>query len=94
MHVYRKLHYFIAIPSSSTGEYSRNDTTERHKSLVLLSTIALLSGDTSVLLNSLEITNKQYYSRMSALVKVGLIMRKNGDYFLTSLGKVVYEPKA
>jgi type II secretory pathway component PulC len=38
-----------------------------HKSLVLLSTIALSSGDTSVLLNSLEITKKQYYSRMSAL---------------------------
>jgi DNA-binding HxlR family transcriptional regulator len=65
-----------------------------HKSLVLLSTIALSSGDTSVLLNRLEITKKQYYSRMSALVKAGLIMRKNGDYFLTSFGKVVYEAQS
>jgi len=65
-----------------------------HKSLVLLSTIALSLGDTSVLLNRLEITKKQYYSRMSALVKAGLIMRKNGDYFLTSFGKVVYEAQS
>jgi hypothetical protein len=65
-----------------------------HKSLVLLSTIALSSGDTSVLLNSLEITKKQNYSRISALIKVGLIMRKNGDYFLTSFGKVVYEAQS
>lgn len=31
---------------------------------------------------------------MSALVKAGLIMRKNGDYFLTSFGKVVYEAQS
>jgi len=62
-----------------------------HKSLVLLSAIALSSCDTSILLSKLEITKKQYYSRISALVKTGLIMRKNGDYFLTSFGKVVYE---
>jgi predicted transcriptional regulator len=28
---------------------------------------------------------------MSGLVKAGLIIRRNGNYFLTSFGKVVYE---
>ena len=31
---------------------------------------------------------------MSRMIKVGLIKRKNGKYFLTSLGKIVYEAEA
>ena len=31
---------------------------------------------------------------MSRMIKVGLIKRKNGKYFLTSLGKVVYEAES
>ena len=61
------------------------------KSLVLFNTIALASGDSSILISGLNFTRKQYYSRMSALINVGLITRKNGKYFLTSFGKVVYE---
>ena len=60
------------------------------KSLVLFNTIALASGDSSILISGLNFTRKQYYSRMSALINVGLITRKNGKYFLTSFGKVVY----
>src|SRR6266566_5630656 len=61
------------------------------KSLVLFNTIALASGDSSILIRRLNLTRKQYYSRMSDLTNAGLIRRKNGEYFLTSLGKVVYE---
>jgi hypothetical protein len=61
------------------------------KSLVLFSTVALSSGRTRVLINRLELTRKQYYSRMSGLVKAGLIIRRNGNYFLTSFGKMVYQ---
>jgi hypothetical protein len=61
------------------------------KSLVLFNTIALSSWNTAVVISRLELTRKQYYSRMSGLVKAGLVMRKNGNSFLTSLGKVVYE---
>jgi hypothetical protein len=62
------------------------------KSLIMFNTIALSSGNTDVLISRLALTRKQYYSRMSDLVKAGLIMRKNGrNYFLTSFGKVVYE---
>jgi hypothetical protein len=61
------------------------------KSLVLFNTIALTtSSETGVLISGLGLTKKQYYSRMSGLVDVGLIMREKGDYFLTSFGKVVY----
>lgn len=62
-----------------------------NKSLVLFNTIALSSDDTSVLVSRLELTRKQYYSRMSGLVKAGLIIKRDGNYFLTSFGKVVYE---
>ena len=61
------------------------------KSLVLFNTVALSSGRTSILINGLKVTRKQYYSRMSGMVKAGLIIRRNGNYFLTSFGKVVYE---
>src|SRR5437660_11027662 len=61
------------------------------KSLVLFNTIALAGGDRSVLISRLNLTRKQYYSRMSDLTNAGLILRKNGKYFLTSFGKVVYE---
>ena len=37
------------------------------------------------------LTTKQYYSRISKLIKADLIKRKNGRYSLTVLGKVVYE---
>jgi hypothetical protein len=61
------------------------------QSLVLFNTIALTSGNTRILISRLKLTRKQYYSRISELTKAGLIIRKNGMYFLSSLGKVVYE---
>jgi hypothetical protein len=44
----------------------------------------------SILLSKMKITRKQYYSRMQSLTKAGLIRRKNGIYYLTSFGKVIY----
>src|SRR5690348_17019469 len=61
------------------------------KSLVLFNTIALAGGDRSVLISRLNLTRKQYYSRMSDLTNAGLILRKNGKYFLSSFGWIVYE---
>jgi hypothetical protein len=62
------------------------------KSLALFNMVAFtLSGDTSIVMSRLGITRKQYYSRMNQLISVGLVMRESGRYFLTSLGKVVYE---
>jgi predicted transcriptional regulator len=38
----------------------------------------------------MNLSTKQYYSRISGLVDVGLIKRHEGKYSLTLLGKVVY----
>ena len=61
------------------------------KSLLLFNTIALASGDSSILISRLNLTRKQYYSRMSDLTNAGLVRRMNGKYFVTSFGKVVYK---
>jgi predicted transcriptional regulator len=61
------------------------------KSLVLFNNIANAGGDTDILIRRLDLTRKQYYSRISALLKTGLISRKSRQYNLTSLGKIVYD---
>jgi hypothetical protein len=68
------------------------DTISDDKSLVLFNTIALSNSDGSdILIRKLNLTRKQYYSRISKLVKVDLVVRRNRKYFLTSLGKIVYD---
>src|SRR2546425_10025069 len=61
------------------------------KSLVLFNTIVLASGDSSILISRLNLTRKQYYSRLSDLIKAGLVRRMNGKYVVTSFGKVVHK---
>jgi predicted transcriptional regulator len=53
---------------------------------------ALLSLDNERLisLREMNLSTKQYYSRISGLVDAGLIKRHKGKYFLTLLGKVVH----
>jgi hypothetical protein len=64
---------------------------QRHADLTLFNTIALVSGSAPIAISRLKLTRKQYYSKLSALTNADLITRKNGKYFLTSFGKVVYE---
>ena len=61
------------------------------KSLVLFNTIALGSTNSEILMNKLALSRKQYYSKMSALLRAGLIKRRNKKYFLSSFGKIVYD---
>src|SRR6476469_1969044 len=61
------------------------------KALDIFDTIAHSSTSTIDILNTkLKITRKQYYSRLSALTKAGLVQRKSGRYSLTSLGKIIH----
>ena len=39
----------------------------------------------------MNLSTKQYYSRVSCLLKAGLIKRQRGKYFPTLLGRVVYD---
>jgi hypothetical protein len=60
-------------------------------SLILFNTIAITDRTSSdILISKLKLTRKQYYSRLFRLIKNGLVKRKNGKYFLTSFGKIVY----
>ncbi|CAN5415122.1 hypothetical protein BH18THE2_BH18THE2_16720 [soil metagenome] len=61
------------------------------KSLLLFNTIAITNGETEIQIRKVGLTLKQYYSRMAKLTKAELIRRKNGRYFLTLVGKIVYE---
>lgn len=61
------------------------------KSLKLFNTIATKGGNSEDLSVQLKLSRKEYYSRMSRLMKTGMVKRKNGKHFLTAFGKVVYD---
>src|ERR687885_2514462 len=64
------------------------------KALIVLKTIALGKVEGNIVRSKTKLTRKQYYSRMSALLKAGLVKRKSGRYNLTAFGKVVYDAQA
>jgi len=61
------------------------------KSLALFEALSVGSLDSDVFRSRLDLTRKQYYSRMSALHKAGLIKRRSRSYSLSSFGGIVYD---
>ena len=61
------------------------------RALILFNEIALSNGERYMSLKEMNLTTKQYYSRISGLLKAGLIKRHKGKYSLTLLGKIVYD---
>ena len=61
-----------------------------NKSLDMFCSIAKESVESDVLKQTNGLSKKQYYSRTSQLLKVGLIKRKNSRFSLTAFGAVVY----
>jgi hypothetical protein len=63
------------------------------KALVLFNSIAVSSSNNErcIPLKEMNLSTKQYYSRISGLLNAGLIKRHKGKYFLTLLGHVVYD---
>ena len=61
------------------------------KALVLLNSIAVTNEDKYIPLKEMNLTTKQYYTRVSGLLDAGLVKRHKGKYSLTMLGKVVYQ---
>ena len=59
-------------------------------SLGLFRTIAQDSISSVILRSRVKSTRKQYYSRLSKMMKAGLVKRNNGKLVLTAFGKVVY----
>jgi predicted transcriptional regulator len=62
------------------------------KALVLFNSIAVSSShnEKQATLKEMNLSTKQYYSRISGLQNAGLIKRQKGKYSLTLLGHVVY----
>jgi hypothetical protein len=61
------------------------------KALTLFNSIAVSNGDKHVSLKEMNLSAKQYYSRILGLNSAGLIKKKQGHYCLTALGKIVYD---
>ncbi len=60
-------------------------------SLELFNTVALLGGNSTNLARRLDLSRKQYYSKMSRLIKSGLVKKYHGDFCLTTFGIILYE---
>ena len=61
------------------------------QSVMLFTIIATKSISSVELRSKISLTRKQYYSKLSRMVRVGLIKRKSGKLVVTTLGKIVYE---
>ena len=61
------------------------------QALTLLRHLASKSEDSQALFGQVRITRKQYYSRITNLVKAGLVRRSGPKYAATLLGRVVCE---
>ena len=56
----------------------------------LFNSIAADTYDDNTPSESVKLTRKQYYHKLSKLTQVDLIKRKSGRYLLTPFGKVIY----
>ena len=63
------------------------------KSLTLFDAIALEGGDSQNIMKRSKLNRKEYYSRISALIKSGLVEKRNRKYYLTSFGEVAFEAR-
>jgi hypothetical protein len=61
------------------------------KTLTLFNSIAGANGDKNIPLKEMNLTTKQYHTRISGLLNAGLIKRHKGKYSHTLLGKIVYD---
>jgi predicted transcriptional regulator len=63
------------------------------KALVLFNNIVVCCNDIDrfISLKEINLSSKEYYSRISGFLKAGLIKRHKGKYILTLLGRVVYD---
>ena len=60
-------------------------------SIELFKTVALSGGNSIGLARRLDLSRKQYYSKMSRLIKNGLIKKYHGNFCLTIFGITIYE---
>jgi hypothetical protein len=61
------------------------------KTLELFGMVALTKRHSDILISKTKLTRKQYYSRMSTLMKAGLIKKEEGKYTVTAFGRIIYQ---
>jgi predicted transcriptional regulator len=61
------------------------------KALTLLNTIATNNYESEELVSLLNLSRKEFYSRVSRFIKAGLVKRIRGRYSLTLFGRLVHE---
>ena len=59
-------------------------------SVNILDAIAKDVTNSGNLMQLLNLTRKQYYDRSTRLLNIGLIRRKNGEFYLTSFGQMIH----
>lgn len=74
----------LAVPSITDALKRISDD----RALTLFNSIAV---HRDIHLREMNLSTKQYYSRLSGLMSAGLIRRDNGKYSLTLIGKIVYD---
>ena len=60
------------------------------KSLSIFQLISDVNSNGEIILKELDLSTKQFYSRISAMMESDLIKRQRGRYYLTPFGKVIY----
>ena len=60
------------------------------KALTLFNSIATSNGQSDIRLRDMNLSTRQYYSKLSGLISAGLVRRDYGKYSLTLIGKIVY----
>jgi predicted transcriptional regulator len=66
-------------------------TLDDEKSLRLFKALGIKAGSSEDFTYRLKLSHKEYYSRMSRFVRIGIVKRKNRKYYLTALGIVVHD---
>jgi hypothetical protein len=67
------------------------DAIRDSKSLKLFEAISVKGLNSEDLSVEPKLSRKEFYSRMSRLIKLGMVKRKNKKHFLTAFGKIVYD---
>src|SRR5215216_1450888 len=61
------------------------------RAFTIFNSIAASNRHRNICLREMNLSTKQYYSRLSGLMNAGLVRRDNGKYSLTLVGKIVYD---
>jgi len=67
------------------------NTIYERRTLDIFKSIASSPLNSEILKTQLNLTRRQFYTRMSLLLKIGLVKRQKSRYLLTALGNLIYE---